>query len=115
MITRAALGVWCDYCKGRYGKDRNGWLLKAQTPAVVTVISTHFAGRSRSYCKACMDEVQAWPDGTPKDVSVARRRTLGLNQYGRGPWKAIFKAELILVLSNNMSATWSPSMLSTHQ
>ena len=75
MITRAALGVWCDYCKGRYGKDRNGWLLKAQTPAVVTVISTHFAGRSRSYCKACMDEVQAWPDGStftlPQQVTYA--------------------------------------------
>ena len=75
MITRAALGVWCSYCKNRYGKDKNGWRLKAQTPAVVTVISTHFAGRSRSYCKACMDEVQAWPDGStftlPQQVTYA--------------------------------------------
>jgi len=79
MITRAALGVWCDYCKGRYGKNRDGWLLKAMTPAVVTVLSTRFAGRSRSYCKSCMDEVQAWPDGStftlPQQVEYANGAT----------------------------------------
>ena len=65
-IVKAASGVWCDYCKAQYGKDRYGqWNLKAQSPAWVTVVSelAKSKGQVRHYCRRCVDEIEQWPTG----------------------------------------------------
>ena len=56
MITDAAMGTWCDYCKDRWGKKtKDEWWPQAQTQALVVCISSN--GISRAYCRPCMDEV----------------------------------------------------------
>ena len=71
MIRRALNGIWCDYCKSRYGKNKDGsWNQNAMAQATVTIISTtkRSKGVTRSYCRKCLDEVQNWPDGTVWDI-----------------------------------------------
>ena len=71
MICRALNGIWCDYCKSRYGKNKDGsWNQNAMAQATVTIISTTklSKGVTRSYCRKCVDEVQTWPDGTVWDI-----------------------------------------------
>jgi hypothetical protein len=67
MIREASRGVWCDYCKDRYGKDRTGqWNLKAMKQAWVTITSEseRAKGIKRSYCRECADLVTRWHDGS---------------------------------------------------
>ena len=61
-VIKSAPGVWCDYCKVRYGTNS----LLGQKPASYTVISNHpkSQGVRRHYCNACAIEVQTWADGT---------------------------------------------------
>ena len=62
MLTKAKAGVWCDYCKTRYGIHNE----KGTTQAAWTVHSelpkSH--GRKRSYCNDCVLDVSKWADGT---------------------------------------------------
>ena len=62
MLTKAKAGVWCDYCKSRYGIHNE----KGTTQAAWTVHSelpkSH--GRKRSYCNDCVLDVSKWADGT---------------------------------------------------
>lgn len=55
MITKADPGVWCDYCKSRWGRVREGWHQLAQTPATITVHSSNPKSNSpkRHYCNSC--------------------------------------------------------------
>jgi hypothetical protein len=67
MIREAAKGIWCDYCKDRYGRDKTGqWSLKAMKQAWVTIISEseRAKGIRRSYCRDCADAVTNWYDGS---------------------------------------------------
>ena len=67
QITRAEVGRYCDYCKGRWGKAKDGSLNeKARRQAVVVVISTiaKSKGIERAYCETCRAENSRWPDGT---------------------------------------------------
>ena len=79
MIRRAYLGVWCDYCKGRWGKNKGQWHPNAMRQAIVTIESrlAKSKGLERSYCRECMDEVQSWPDGStwtlPEQVNYAKQ------------------------------------------
>ena len=61
-VIKAAPGVWCDYCKVRFGSNT----LLGQKAASYTVISNHpkSKGVRRHYCNACAVEVQSWADGT---------------------------------------------------
>jgi hypothetical protein len=57
---------YCDYCKYRWGQNKNGWDLRATTPAVWKVQSETPLRKAqvRFYCQPCADEAQNWPDGT---------------------------------------------------
>ena len=61
-VIKAAPGVWCDYCKVRYGTNSP----LGQKGASYTVISNHpkSQGTRRHYCNSCAVEVQSWADGT---------------------------------------------------
>jgi hypothetical protein len=61
-VIKAAPGVWCDYCKVRYGTNSP----LGQKGAMYTVISNHpkSQGIRRHYCNSCAIEVQTWADGT---------------------------------------------------
>lgn len=61
-VIKAAPGVWCDYCKTRFGANN----LLGQKAASYTVISNHprSQGTRRHYCNSCAIEVQTWADGT---------------------------------------------------
>ena len=61
-VIKAAPGVWCDYCKVRFGTNS----LLGQKAASYTVISNHprSQGTRRHYCNSCAIEVQTWADGT---------------------------------------------------
>ena len=69
-VIKAAPGIYCDYCKDRWGKvqvdGRSEWHTNAQKPASYTVLSNHpkSKGTRRHYCNACAVEVQTWADGT---------------------------------------------------
>jgi hypothetical protein len=61
-VIKSAPGVWCDYCKVRYGINN----LLGQKAASYTVVSNHprSNGVRRHYCNACAIEVQTWADGS---------------------------------------------------
>ncbi len=61
-VIKAAPGIWCDYCKVRYGVNSP----LGQKGASYTVISNHprSQGVRRHYCNSCAIEVQTWADGT---------------------------------------------------
>jgi hypothetical protein len=61
-VIKSAPGVWCDYCKTRYGTNN----LLGQKAASYTVVSNHprSNGVRRHYCNACAIEVQTWADGS---------------------------------------------------
>ena len=61
-VIKAAPGVWCDYCKVRFGTNS----MLGQKAASYTVISNHprSQGTRRHYCNSCAIEVQTWADGT---------------------------------------------------
>ena len=69
-VIKAAPGVWCDYCKTRWGtaqvNGRTEMHPNAQKGAMYTVISNHpkSQGVRRHYCNSCAIEVQTWSDGT---------------------------------------------------
>ena len=66
-VTKAANGVWCDYCKLRWGTERR--LIKdigtVPRDASYTVISQNpkSKGINRNYCRTCAVEVSEWTDG----------------------------------------------------
>jgi hypothetical protein len=77
MIRRANADTWCDYCKAKWGKNKDGtWHPKARTAASVTCYSIKFPDRQRSYCVTCIAEVSAWPDGSiftlPEQLEFAK-------------------------------------------
>ncbi len=61
-VIKAASGIWCDYCKVRFGTNSP----LGQKAASYTVISNHprSQGTRRHYCNSCAIEVQTWADGT---------------------------------------------------
>ena len=61
-VIKAAPGIWCDYCKVRFGTST----VLGQKPASYTVISNHpkSQGTRRHYCNSCAIDVQTWADGS---------------------------------------------------
>jgi hypothetical protein len=62
MLSKAKIGIWCDYCSSRFGKTNP----KGQTQASWTVHSelSKSHNRKRSYCNECAIDVSKWADGT---------------------------------------------------
>ncbi len=62
MLTKAKHGIFCDYCKSRFGIHNP----KGMTQAAWTVHSelpkSH--KRKRSYCNDCAIDVSKWADGS---------------------------------------------------
>ena len=62
ILTKAKHGVWCDYCKNRYGvhnpkgQMQASWTIQSELPKS--------KGRQRHYCYSCAREVQSWADGS---------------------------------------------------
>ena len=84
MITKAASGTYCDICKARWGKMKDGtWHLKAQTPAWVTTKSElpKSRGVSRSYCRRCITEIETWPDGSLFTLSSQIQYSHGIEVF----------------------------------
>ena len=68
MLAKAKSGVWCDYCKSRWGSEQRDIKGIGIVPkmAVWTVHSemAKSHGRLRSYCNDCAMDVSKWADGT---------------------------------------------------
>ena len=62
LLTKAKIGVWCDYCKSRFGihsikgQQQVAWTVHSELP------QSH--GRKRSYCNDCAIDVSKWADGS---------------------------------------------------
>jgi hypothetical protein len=79
MITDAAMGTWCDYCKDRWGKkNKDEWWPQAQTQALVVCVSSN--GQSRAYCRPCMDEVTS---GWGKDSNESWTLSQQMQSFAR--------------------------------
>jgi hypothetical protein len=82
MLTKAKHGVWCDYCKSRFGIHDP----KGTTQAAWTVVSelpkSH--GRKRSYCNDCAIDVSKWADGSyfSLDQQIEYAKTNGNTKQG---------------------------------
>jgi hypothetical protein len=82
LLSKAKPGVWCDYCKSRFGVTSP----KGQTAAVWTVHSelpkSH--GRKRSYCNDCAVDVSKWADGSyfSLDQQIEYAKTNGNTTQG---------------------------------
>ena len=61
MLTRAKNGVWCDYCKVRFGTANPKGQMQA---ALTTKCVRHGKEIVRSYCQTCANEIQTRHDGT---------------------------------------------------
>jgi hypothetical protein len=61
-VTRTKSGIWCDYCKAKYGTEFE----LGRRQAIWTVVSVHPKSKNekRHYCFDCAVEVSLWPDGT---------------------------------------------------
>jgi len=65
-ILRAPEGRYCDLCKARWGKLKDGTLhVKAQKQAVI-IIQTKRKDFviERAYCTGCRDYLSRWSDGS---------------------------------------------------
>ena len=81
-VIKAAPGVWCDYCKVRYGTNSP----LGQKGASYTVISNHprSKGIRRHYCNACAIEVQTWADGTVWSLPEQTDYLMGQDELPHG-------------------------------
>lgn len=62
MLSKAKPGVWCDYCKSRYGTNNEKGTTQASWTVHSELPKSH--GRKRSYCNDCVLDVSKWADGT---------------------------------------------------
>jgi hypothetical protein len=82
MLSKAKHGVWCDYCKSRFGIHNP----KGTTQAAWTVHSelpkSH--ERKRSYCNDCAIDVSKWADGSyfSLDQQIEYAKTNGNTTQG---------------------------------
>jgi hypothetical protein len=71
MLVSAKRGIWCDYCKLRWGQLKDGtWHEKAQTQAAWTITSElpRSSKIPRHYCQECAVDSSKWADGTYFDL-----------------------------------------------
>ena len=82
LLSKAKIGIWCDYCRGRFGVTS----VQGQKQATWTVHSelpkSH--GRKRSYCNDCAIDVSKWADGSyfSLDQQIEYAKTNGNTKQG---------------------------------
>jgi hypothetical protein len=88
MLTKAKPGIWCDYCKSRWGSEQReikgigvvpkmaAWTVTSELP------KSH--GRKRSYCNDCAIDVSKWADGSyfSLDQQIEYAKTNGNTTQG---------------------------------
>lgn len=82
LLSKAKLGVWCDYCKSRFGvtiargQQQAAWTVHSELP------KSH--GRKRSYCNDCAIDVSKWADGSyfSLDQQIEYAKTNGNTKQG---------------------------------
>jgi hypothetical protein len=82
LLSKAKLGVWCDYCKNRFGviiaagQQQAAWTVHSELP------KSH--GRKRSYCNDCAIDVSKWADGSyfSLDQQIEYAKTNGNTKQG---------------------------------
>ena len=62
MLSKAKSGVWCDYCKSRFGIHNPLGTTQAAWTVHSELAKSH--GRKRSYCNDCAIDVSKWADGS---------------------------------------------------
>lgn len=81
-LSKAKHGVWCDYCKSRWGihnplgTTQAAWTVHSELP------KSH--GRKRSYCNECAIDVSKWADGSyfSLDQQIEYAKTNGNTKQG---------------------------------
>jgi hypothetical protein len=79
MLVNAKRGIWCDYCKLRWGSEKReiqgigivprdaAWTIHSELP--------QSNGRVRHLCQDCAIDVSRWADGTffplPEQIAYA--------------------------------------------
>ena len=82
LLNKAKPGVWCDYCKSRWGihnplgTTQAAWTVTSELP------KSH--GRKRSYCNDCVIDVSKWADGSyfSLDQQIEYAKTNGNTTQG---------------------------------
>jgi hypothetical protein len=82
MLSKAKPGIFCDYCKSRFGihnpkgMTQAGWTVTSELP------KSH--GRKRSYCNDCAIDVSKWADGSyfSLDQQIEYAKTNGNTTQG---------------------------------
>ena len=82
LLSKAKHGVWCDYCKSRWGihnplgTTQAAWTVHSELP------KSH--GRKRSYCNDCAIDVSKWADGSyfSLDQQIEYAKTNGNTTQG---------------------------------
>jgi len=78
MLVNAKKGIWCDYCKSRYGATNP----KGQTQAAYTIVSElpRSTKIPRHYCQDCAADTSKWADGTYFDLK--QQIQFAMERYG---------------------------------
>jgi hypothetical protein len=82
LLSKAKIGIWCDYCRGRFGvtsvqgQKQAAWTVHSELP------KSH--GRKRSYCNDCAIDVSKWADGSyfSLDQQIEYAKTNGNTKQG---------------------------------
>ena len=78
MLVNAKKGIWCDYCKYKYGVNN----FKGQNQASYTIISElpRSTKIPRHYCQECAVDSSKWADGSYFDLR--QQIQFAIEQYG---------------------------------
>jgi hypothetical protein len=82
LLNKAKPGVWCDYCKSRWGIHNSLGTTQAAWTVTSELPKSH--GRKRSYCNDCVIDVSKWADGSyfSLDQQIEYAKTNGTTTQG---------------------------------
>ena len=82
MLSKAKPGIFCDYCKSRFGIHNPKGMTQAAWTVVSELPKSH--GRKRSYCNDCAIDVSKWADGSyfSLDQQIEYAKTNGNTTQG---------------------------------
>jgi hypothetical protein len=88
LLTKSKPGVWCDYCKSRWGSEpkeiKGIGLVPKMAAWTITSELPKSHGRKRSYCNDCAIDVSKWADGSyfSLDQQIEYAKTNGNTTQG---------------------------------
>jgi len=82
MLSKAKPGIFCDYCKSRFGIHNPRGMTQAAWTVTSELPKSH--GRKRSYCNDCAIDVSKWADGSyfSLDQQIEYAKTNGNTTQG---------------------------------